>query len=1434
MSSCGLEQRLLNVLLQNDVIETTASGIRLKATAIKLAEVVNSFMRTIGGSYPLLTPFTSRSILDVDVNGNVSFTQEFLDTLQDDGSGNDSEGATSVDTNLDLILKDGTRIDVYMKERRRLLFNLRQSRFKASFILRTNNNLTQEEVVDLNSKILYFDKAIEELEGQINTIKEKKHITIKSINLNADVDFQKVEDFLNGSDNISYEDIDRIIEFYSKLPSLEDNSLFEPEFILDDKGNMTEDFNSIVEGLRELSNKAKRYKAQIEVRRREMVMGILATNPSYTNLYKDNMLTFDELMFYKEGLPDTSFIDKYLMDITNGIINSNGIIPQIMQMHLDRSIAEHSKYLRDLQREMDKVLKPAEREVNKHSEGWGIFFDKTDTGLRKDTIVGFYSDVYNEALSKIFGLFKFNLNKLSTEKDPVRRGRLKRAALNDKFESIQKLCHIFDVNKIPELSSNPTPEQEAYKAFLISEIGEYAYEKTVEHQRELLNSYEVRLAIITDQYNKANPTTASMNIQKWEEENSPYSVGLYNSLEYVAYVPKTKIVDSTGNIVDSNFFNKRFNVIASNPSLLAFYKLLEKNQRIIRDLLPVEKQVQLGRMSLLSMEKTFTETLSDKNMTFLAKVSYVFRKIYEYIKNLGYVDRRQFFKSKKIDPITGKPIVKISDEWFVTNKGKIEELMDEYFAKITNTLGKDGAYAWDQVPNINLYNNKEIMGWLAELLGCNPIATEVYRRLGMQDGSYIDVYKAFHMAISDNVMADQSIDIPKMLLVQMQQVSLYAARTAVLPELNLLREYYNSIKTSEGKLRKNGIAQMDSWFNRVVLDNYEINNELVRADNYIKDKGKAKEKYTKLELARKEELEAISASVRRIADATQDPEEAFYLRKKADNIDAQIAKIGKVFSLNSAVNKIFNYLRFKSLGYNVSSNVTNFLEGQISNFINGELGVYYTSAQLHRANQIMSGSVLSAVTFGKYHTDGAKKAGILMRKLDVQQDASNILQQATKNNEVDKLSKLGPYEFTKRAEFLNQSPVLVAMLLNQKILDKNGKESNVWDALNEQGKLKEEFRTDDNIKTWEDLESEEFYAFKSKVSKAIVDIHGDYHNTHGNMASEYATGKLIIMFKKWMIRMIYARFGAEQVDLESGQIKAKGRYRSMTRGNMMLFIGMSGLMFNPILGLAGLGIGYFVGGKYGIDSGTNLVTDLAQNIKGMLMYAMKIPVNKLLFFRSTETISTDDLVIGDNLNKKDLDNIKANLAELAMAFWMFIFMLLFKSLASDDEEEDPVLTVLINKNMQAMQQLTSYINPLSTYRSLSEMAILRTMDEVSTLGTETWKMILGDNNKFDTAAKKFVLPSVVRSGYFGFESQSKFAFEDWDYDPLLMDDEAKAKKQIKKIRDEYKEEIGYKDMDEKSQKKAKNKLDRVTKKRNKKETEVERLERIRKQIEKIK
>ena len=408
-----------------------------------------------------------------------------------------------------------------------------------------------------------------------------------------------------------------------------------------------------------------------------------------------------------------------------------------------------------------------------------------------------------------------------------------------------------------------------------------------------------------------------------------------------------------------------------------------------------------------------------------------------------------------------------------------------------------------------------------------------------------------------------------------------------------------------------------------------------------------------------------------------------------------------------------------------------------------------------------------------------------MDKVDVLQDSANELQKSSDvSNFSQNMDKLNPLELNRRTEYLIQSPVFAAMLLEETITDANGQNpSSVWDAMDENGNLKAPYNTEKNIATWQNMNTMEFNNFKSRVASAINQAHGNYSNLRGMLAKSSAPGKAFLMFKSWLPNAIYSRFAVPQDNLLGGIKGYKGRFHSFTGPSASVYGTILGYgMGGPMLSLAGFAASHVWRSKsaatmrkYGQTQPTtelNYIKELAFTTKMLAMKSIGMPIQRIFgkelkFFKNNTPDFTS--LVNENFSVRDAKNMNANITELALALQKLAMMFIVAGFFWDDDDDEDdtrrkTYNVLMNRLDQLYQGISQYnVNLLALGESAVPVLIKQVEDVNKFVGSV--QEYYNDNDIYTTgtyrgesktnrAFSKAFLPGVFRDPLnLGFSSQ---------------------------------------------------------------------------------
>jgi hypothetical protein len=1320
--------------------------------------------------------------------------------------------------------------------------------------------------------------------------------TLDKLTFYAERDLTRLEKLAESTNEEDLAEARVIIRFYNALGTFdvkESHPVFELEDIFNSDGVNVLD-PQVIKSLEALKERAKSFENKIYQKEKIAVTDAVNNNRKIKALYGEKEFTHEELFFKEEGLRDAAWVDMFVMDITNGIMSHNGIIPQVMMNTIQNAFEDNLVYAKSVEERVALIQKQVEDELKKMGYGinipglkgvsYDIFRAVDKDNQFQDGVTQRYTAEFAEAKSRMLYDFNKKIKEAQLIDNPDQRAQAIVEAYSIRDNWHRKHTIIIDPRKLPEVINDPsmakykqffdTENSEAYVANLKELLGEQGYKEEIDKQLKLLKEYTTMLEVYTDsiiaEAGVANYSDLDKNhldkILLWEKRNSPFemvenfrkgtsimkgNLKLHSTMQYNYAVPrkfKTHIAltPEGAKITDTQeptgYYDERFKIIEANPVLKEFHNLLmEVNQKIF-DTMPPEMRKKFSANSIPALQKSLIEILFDPNANLLQRIAKAAREIYDRIRALFGMNAQNNLSYASVDPITGMPEYKINSQFLQGNKENINE---RYQQELLRFKYANGMLATTPISKFDTFDlNKltpEAIQVLAEALNVEPTISAIMKRLPSANAKEFELGKYLKNGITHQIVAENSLDLPKIMKLYSYLTMEYAARQEVLPFIEMTKRHYEEIKQPVGTntggvvtnalnkdtrlngVRTNANKQMNSWFERVVLGNYASRDILTdpRVKRAMEVGATGIDKVDRLtkkfrptltgkildseEKVLKKKLEVLLGNINKELASSSDEDKTHILTIKS-NVEAQLSKLGKDFSRVATMDAIFNFIRLKGLGWNVSSGVTNFMEGQIANFTIAASGDYFKPENIYAANTIIKESFLKNATFGKVATPKARKAAALMEKYRILQDASNELQKASSKSAFSKVEAFAPYTLTKRIEYLNQTPLMIAKLMDIMITGKDGTQKSVWDAMQSDGNLSENFATEENKKNWEDANGADYQDFASTMKKMIVNAHGDYDALRGNMATESSLGKALLMFKRWMARQFYQRFASEkgQTDIEVGIKNYKGRYRSHTKSSGFLHGAIiGGTVLGPLGalggGLAGAGIANF----YGSRTELGFIQELAFNVKELGLTLLRMPVNSIMGKDLIKHNDYEKLKNGD-VTDRDIRNMKANMVDLAVMLGFLAMLLFVKALLWDDEDEEGdtrrrMHNLLANRAMQLSGQSSMYINPVEAWKSTAgDFAGIKFAADVIKFAEETVGLITGNDtytsgpyagqSKWMKQFEKTFVPSVLKPGL-GFSSQMDKQFEKSYYDKYFKGDEVLAEEEVKVFRSIYRDEL---------------------------------------------
>lgn len=1070
---------------------------------------------------------------------------------------------------------------------------------------------------------------------------------------------------------------------------------------------------------------------------------------------------------------------------------------------------------------------------------YSLFYQKTPNGQKNGRLIHKFSTNWFKQLSN----FNTNHNDAYWSAIKGKDWDAMDQSLRNKYEWLNNNADFFDISRIPEIASDPVfsnwsrqfdndAAAQAYKAEIIGRVGEYTYNKMVEEQKEKLEDYRVsmenHLQLALDTNNVGTFAELPVNVQhsinitmvrnspfnmidshkRGQEGRVDYSYSKNNGAQfqshilYNTYFPKQETTSPiSGETTDSGFYDSDFATIEQDKDLLGFWETLSESTDYMNSVMNNGTNM-VAQGSLPNVKRLPGEILLDKNMNGMQKTILLFDSTKQFLKDLFSASGRHMDNMDMSEEINAGNLESIQPD--ITRKSKLEEFKLQRIigSAITNKTIID----IDKAPDaVKIY--------FSELTGIPP------NELGKKFDNRLQAKKVIREYDADDIMSEQSFNLPVAMRAFLDMTAEYKSQKDAQPKISIFKDMYENInlaKNEDGngkvdaaivnvnnrinrKKKEKGIenrrvranTRMNHWYNKNVLNT--ANKEMWLNISSITNL----RNYDKLEREYKREAEKQLKYINeKLAkdDITDKAKTRLETEKK--EIQDTINNIGKDFTVAAAYNTVVN--RFSillGLGWNVPSQIVNRFQGMYVGILN-DTGKYWTRNNFLAANAFINKKGLRYLPGQKKYKNEIKKVKLLIDKLQIIQDATNELDRARSESGVRGLAKkIGPFYLTEYTEWHNQTPQILAMLMDERITDNNGNTVAMFDgnslpAFNiVDGKLvlKDAFKNEANEAMWEKFSTPEFATMKSKMSDTISILNGDYSRTGSTYAKASMVGKTVMTFKTWLPNALWQRFAYNQQSLTLGKERYDGIYTgaftTSKTGSATSVLLAGGMLAAGVMGLGvGLGVGmavgtiaagYYMAKKNAIDnSDLKIAAQLSGAGKALVMKLIGLPVNVLAGKEVVPEYTFKDLDITD----AEKQNLMSIVNETGVLLGLTLAKVIMKGMfANNDEEEPEFIDGIPNPNYDAdkiksdtekgfynlmenqltrlISDITLYTNPKELFNTVSSTSIHQWFTKVErindaitkynqgldtiTSGPETGKSRLG------LAAQKAFLPKIM-------------------------------------------------------------------------------------------
>tara|TARA_R110002074_G_scaffold308863_2_gene479608 strand:+ start:7684 stop:11823 length:4140 start_codon:yes stop_codon:yes gene_type:complete len=798
-------------------------------------------------------------------------------------------------------------------------------------------------------------------------------------------------------------------------------------------------------------------------------------------------------------------------------------------------------------------------------------------------------------------------------------------------------------------------KRDAHIAELKEHLGEKGFEFYMARQKEKYTSFRldrnVKYSQIQSDLSDHTQEERDAFFKEWLKEHSPFlNMDMLDNPKMRQRADRTyykteglnkfavQVPKRIDNGKETGWYDKNYQKIENNPALFEYHQMVIGMLNKMRYLLPESKAKHLGVGVIPYIEKNIMEMFSDKGLKM--GISPFFDKM----KQLQSTRDISTKVTNDVNPRTGKIEKNISTSMVQDTEAKISSLVRAAKIKHKQETGKPATNAES---------------------------------------------RAFAEAAREQMSKQQSWDINRIMKAYILEALAYKHKSAIEPqikaaeallagreELTVNKTGETMTKDSEESSEKGKLQNLKNAF-EYFLD------EVYYGIGGRKIQGVSKKKsYSKSEQKAKTELEAL-------LEKAEDEEEKKFIKSQLD-------KLGSHKTLSDAGDILLKLQTLKGLGWNIFSGFSNIGFGVISNLIEMSDGRIYTPAQMRDAYILTTNSIGRNLSFNAFEgvNGNAIKIRTLMDKWDLLQTTNKELFDMSNKSAAGKLKRFGPFSIQERSEYLNYAPVMIAIMMNTKAKDPDGKDVGLWNAYDVNGKLKEGF-------TAANVDGKAFDEIKmvQKIKRTIEMNHGDYNNPL--LIKATVGGRALSQFRTWMFEGFATRFETEKTDyaLSYGMSKPyikKGRYRSYNQAQLSITGATLGTMFIPGIGTAvGAAIGHFAG-KY-----TSTVKSKNQgNAIDEVLKTLKHLGRKLIFSKQRH----DDF--NEDFSEVDAANMRKNMTELYLMITLTGVGLFLKALLSgDDEDEEFLITsFLLSQTTRLQTDIAFYTNPLEAEK-LTKTAI---------------------------------------------------------------------------------------------------------------------------------
>jgi hypothetical protein len=274
-------------------------------------------------------------------------------------------------------------------------------------------------------------------------------------------------------------------------------------------------------------------------------------------------------------------------------------------------------------------------------------------------------------------------------------------------------------------------------------------------------------------------------------------------------------------------------------------------------------------------------------------------------------------------------------------------------------------------------------------------------------------------------------------------------------------------------------------------------------------------------------------------------------------------------------NNIMQLAALNSYALNALAGISNVVTGTIMGRIESIAAEFFSTSDTTWADKQYALSLPSVMEdLGRRRP--RSKFNLVMEKFNAFQDHDKMLKglRANQKNILSRAFRLSSLFFISNCgEHYLQSRTILALAHRVKLKDSGGAEITLWDALEvvKDDKGIEELRLKPGVTTPDGspVNEEFFFDFSQRAKRLNQKMHGIYNREDMADAQQYVLGRMVFMFRKWVLPFWNRRYQAANYDFGLDQ-ETEGFYRSGARLLYMMWKDLKEGQFHLAANYAGM------------------------------------------------------------------------------------------------------------------------------------------------------------------------------------------------------------------------------------------------------------------------